>query len=103
MIQAAYNLNKPLTMTTCDAKVSSQSYITVDSPAVVVETLKRVCIICHFSMISFFYWMSTTYSFSLSPQREDQNDVYVLRLFESFGARLSCEITISLPLYNARL
>ncbi|TNN86895.1 Alpha-mannosidase 2C1 [Liparis tanakae] len=74
VIQYAYNLNFPLRSIQCDADTEPWSAFSVDSPAVILETIK---------------------------QAEDRKGSLVVRLYESHGSSVTATLCTTLPVQEA--
>jgi alpha-mannosidase len=75
VIAAAEDLNAPLRITRGSAKLESRSLIEVDTPQVIVETVKRA----------------------------EDSDAAVVRLYEAWGGRTRARLRVTLPAMRATL
>jgi alpha-mannosidase len=75
VIDEAHKFNSPFLVTATDAPAAGQSWFSVDSPSVIIDTVKKA----------------------------EDSDAIIVRLYESHGGRCRAKLTSALPIKSATL
>jgi alpha-mannosidase len=129
VVRAAYELNYPLHLTSSDVptgKAECQTYFNVDTPAVILDTVKKVG---YFVVVHIFTTTHVYYSLFYIPnhfapcdliqqrssetlnivcnctisQAEKIQNAVVLRLFEAFGGHATAHVNINFKFTKVQL
>ena len=85
----------------------SKEFVSIDTPSVILETLKKVIIlpivIQYTAVMVCLYWPTPLLSFVSLSQSENRDDAVVLRFYEAYGGRTRAKIQVGFVVKNAFL